>query len=121
MGVTAAPEPGKRVNTEVFGRERELGRVRALLAMAGGQGGVLLVRGGPGTGKSSILKLAVLAAEAQRMRVLALNGIPPESGLPFAGVHRLVQPFTGRLSELPGPQRDAVRAAFGLAATARCS
>jgi DNA-binding CsgD family transcriptional regulator len=104
---------------QLFGRERELARIQALLAMDGGRGGVLLVRGGPGEGKSSLLEWAVSAAGEQRLQVLAVEGVPLEAGLPFAGAHRLVQPFLGRLGQLPAPQRDAVRAAFGMAAAAR--
>ncbi|HEY0933364.1 MAG TPA: AAA family ATPase [Trebonia sp.] len=113
------PEPGQRANDELFGREHELGRVRALLAGSGTQGGVLLLRGGPGTGKSSLLKSAVAAARTRRRRVVAVNGVRPEADLPFAGLHRLIQPFLDRLGQLAEPQRDAVRAAFGLSATAR--
>ena len=35
--------------------------------------------------------------------------------LAFAGLHQLCGPMLDRLERLPGPQRDALRVAFGLA------
>src|SRR5260221_14232967 len=34
--------------------------------------------------------------------------------LAFAGLHQLCVPMLGRLDQLPGPQRDALAAAFGM-------
>jgi hypothetical protein len=34
--------------------------------------------------------------------------------LDFAGLHQLCAPMLEQLQDLPGPQRDALRAAFGL-------
>src|SRR5262249_42824379 len=42
--------------------------------------------------------------------------VQAEMGLGFAGVHRLLVPFLGGLAGLPGPQRQALGAAFGLVA-----
>jgi hypothetical protein len=33
--------------------------------------------------------------------------------LAFAGLHQLLAPMLDRLERLPGPQRDALRTAFG--------
>ena len=104
---------------DLFGRERELDQVRGLLDGAAGQGGALLVRGGAGLGKSRLLQSVVAAATQRRMRVLTLSGVRLEAGFPFAGLHRLVQPFLDQLGELPERQRDAVRAAFGLTGVTR--
>ena len=38
--------------------------------------------------------------------------------LGFAGLHQLLIPFLGGVDRLPGPQRDALSAAFGLVAGA---
>jgi DNA-binding CsgD family transcriptional regulator len=101
---------------ELFGREREFGLARALLDGAMGRGSALLVCGGAGLGKSSLLKSVASQACAQQMRVQAIKGIQFEADLPFAGLHRLLQPFLDRLGALPARQADAVRSAFGLAA-----
>ena len=36
--------------------------------------------------------------------------------LAFAGLHQLCAPMLDRLDRLPGPQRDALRTAFGISA-----
>jgi DNA-binding CsgD family transcriptional regulator/tetratricopeptide (TPR) repeat protein len=99
---------------DLFGRDRELERVTGLLDGAASHGGALLVRGHAGLGKTRLLQSAVSAATRRRMRVLTISGVQLEADLPFAGLHQLVQPFLNQLGELPAPQRDAVRAAFGL-------
>src|SRR5262245_10257075 len=44
------------------------------------------------------------------------SGVESEMELPFATLHQLCAPMLDRLETLPEPQRDAARAAFGLAA-----
>ncbi len=41
-------------------------------------------------------------------------GVESEAHLPFAGLHQLLHPIMGQADELPGPQRDALMAAFGM-------
>ena len=43
-------------------------------------------------------------------------GVESEMELAFAGLHQLCVPLLDRLDRLPGPQRDALRTVFGLAA-----
>ena len=43
-------------------------------------------------------------------------GVQAEMELAFAGLHQLCAPMLDRLERLPGPQRDALGSAFGLAA-----
>ncbi len=47
--------------------------------------------------------------------MLTVTGVPSETNLPFAGLYELLQPIVERTERLPGPQQDALRAAFGLA------
>jgi hypothetical protein len=81
-----------------------------------GLSGVLVVRGDPGVGKTSLLEYAASAAAG--FRVARVRGVESEMDLAFAGVHRLLVPFLPRVAELPPPQRDAMEAAFGLARSA---
>ena len=99
----------------MFGRERELARLHAFLASAsaGEPGAGLLVRGDAGIGKSTLLDWARRAATHRGTCVLSTSGVPSEMALPFAGLHQLLRPIIDNLAALPGPQRDAVLAAFG--------
>ncbi|WBQ05471.1 helix-turn-helix transcriptional regulator [Kribbella sp. CA-293567] len=87
------------------GRDQERATVQELLAASrAGQGSALVITGGSGTGKSSLLKAAPTAG----FRVLTAQGVPAESALEPAGLHRLLQPLTDRLPE-------SLRLATGLA------
>ncbi|MCG5219052.1 LuxR C-terminal-related transcriptional regulator [Streptosporangium sp. KLBMP 9127] len=79
-----------------------------------GCGGAVVLRGEAGTGKTALLDAA--AARGEAMRVLRTSGVESESDLAFAALHQLLWPVSGLLDALPGPQRDAVRAALGHAA-----
>jgi DNA-binding CsgD family transcriptional regulator len=74
--------------------------------------GVLVIRGEPGIGKSALLDYAV--ERAGDMRVLRGVGIEYESELAFAALHGILRPVLDRLDDLPEPQADALRVAFGI-------
>lgn len=78
----------------------------------------LLLRGEPGLGKSALLAAAGASAQAAGVAVLTAAGAPSEAGIPFAGLHHLLQPVLDRASELPGAQREALEGAFGLSGDA---
>src|SRR3954454_12790812 len=86
--------------------DRQLQRVRA------GQSSVLVVRGEAGVGKTALLDY--VAEEASGCRIARIAGVESEMELAFAGLHQLCAPMLDRLDGLPGPQRNALRAAFGL-------
>ncbi|MFE0462614.1 AAA family ATPase [Kitasatospora sp. NPDC058965] len=99
----------------LYGRAREQAAVAALLERAvEGRSGVLVLRGEPGIGKSALLEEAAARAGG-RFRVLRAGGVESEADLPFAGLHLLLAPALAKLPALPGPQRRALEAAFGLA------
>ncbi|MBN6050612.1 AAA family ATPase [Nonomuraea sp. RK-328] len=110
----------------LYGRAAETAAITDLLASAAaGEGGALVLRGEAGVGKSALLSLAASLArpsspegvsEGRAMRVLRADGVEPEADLAFAALHQLLRPVTGLLEALPGPQRDAVAGALGLAA-----
>jgi DNA-binding CsgD family transcriptional regulator len=77
-----------------------------------GQGGVLVVRGEAGIGKTALLDYAI--ESAGDLRVLRAVGVEAEMELPFAALHQLCGPLRDRLHGLAGPQRDALATTFGL-------
>lgn len=102
----------------LFGRAREQAAVDELLDGARqGRSAALVLRGEPGIGKSALLEYAARrAAEgAGPLRLIRVTGVEYEADLPFAGLHLLLGPWLDRLAALPGPQRRALQAAFGLA------
>jgi DNA-binding CsgD family transcriptional regulator len=95
------------------GRIAERRRVETLLAEArDGRGRALVVIGEPGVGKSELL--AQVAAEADGWLVLAAEGVPAESDLPFSGLHQLLAPVLDGLDVIPAVQARALRGALGL-------
>jgi DNA-binding CsgD family transcriptional regulator len=90
----------------------ESARLDALFAdAAAGRGGVVVVRGEPGVGKSALLSDA--SSRAAGAQVLWTQGIESESPLAFAALHRLLRPVLPYLDRLPTPQARALRGAFG--------
>ena len=75
--------------------------------------GALVVRGEPGVGKTALLEYVV--ERATGCRVARAAGVQSEMELAFAGLHQLCAPMLDQLDRLPGPQSDALAAAFGVA------
>ncbi|MFJ9456577.1 ATP-binding protein [Kitasatospora sp. NPDC101447] len=99
----------------LYGREHEQSVVDGLLdAARAGRSGVLLLRGEAGIGKTALLDDAVARA-GETFRVIRAAGVEYEAELPYAGLSLLLAPGLDRLDALPGPQRRALEAAFGLA------
>ena len=84
-----------------------------LVARIPERGAALVLRGDPGIGKTALLAAASAAASSKGVSVLGTAGAQSETGLGFAGLHQLLRPVLARLDHLPGPQRDALSAAFG--------
>jgi DNA-binding CsgD family transcriptional regulator len=99
----------------LFGRELEQKYLAELMDGIRQRGGALVVRGEAGIGKSALLaEVGALTTSASR-RVLTAIGVEAEQQLPYAGLHQLLHPVRAGIDALPGPQRDALRAALGLA------
>lgn len=79
-----------------------------------GLSGVLVLRGCDGVGKTTLLDYAVDAAPG--FRKSAIVGVESEINLPYGAVHQLLIPFLPLIDDLPDPQRQALRVAFGLEA-----
>jgi DNA-binding CsgD family transcriptional regulator len=86
--------------------DRQLQRVRV------GQSSVQVLRGEPGVGKTALLDY--VAERAAGCRIARTAGVESEMELAFAALHQLCAPLLDGLDALPGPQRDALRVAFGL-------
>jgi len=114
--MTAYSGRGSRVTglTDRLGERRALDRL--VDAVRAGESRALVLRGEPGVGKSVLLDyLAEKASDAACLVTRAI-GVQSEMELAFAGLHQLCAPMLGRAERLPGPQRDALRTAFGLTA-----
>ncbi|MFJ2955050.1 AAA family ATPase [Streptomyces sp. NPDC087270] len=93
--------------SELVGRDREIGEVEAMLAAAAeGAGRVVVVSAGAGTGKSALLDAALDRARREGFMVLSARGISSERDLPFGLVSRLFEPVAGELAHVGGPFAD---------------
>lgn len=100
---------------QLRGRHSECEALDRLLEdVRGQQSRVLVLRGDAGVGKTALLDY--LAVTASGCRIARSAGVESEMELPFAGLHQLCAPMLSHLAHLPGPQRDALRTAFGLRA-----
>jgi len=89
------------------GREHELQVVAGLVGgLAKGAGGVLVVRGEAGIGKSALLTAAAGLAADSGARVLSATGIQAEARLPFAGLHQLLRPVLASARTRPVSARS---------------
>ncbi|MCD9197680.1 ATP-binding protein [Aeromicrobium wangtongii] len=101
--------------TTLLGRATESLALASLVQRASaGSGGALVVEGAPGVGKSALVAEAAASAARHGIRVITALGVESEEDVAFAGLHQLVHPLRERIDDLPGPQRDALRAAIGL-------
>ncbi|MFF0300133.1 AAA family ATPase [Streptomyces sp. NPDC004562] len=99
---------------DLVGRQRECAALDDLLAgLRDGGSRALVVRGEAGIGKSVLLEY--VAARASRVRVTWARGVEADMELPYASLHQVCAPFMEGVEELPQPQRDALRVAFGTA------
>ena len=106
---------GATTTMSFVGRAAERSRLTAVLGqLRAGLSAVLVLSGDAGIGKTQLLAWTI--DNAPDIRTLPVSGYEPETGLGFAALHRLVQPFLDDLAQLPEPQRDALATAFGLMA-----
>ena len=113
--MSAEAPPARRPGEHLLGRRREREALdRLVQAARDGSGGVLVLYGEPGVGKTALLEYAVEASPG--FRVARASGVEGEMELPFAALQNLCSPFLELLQRLPQPQRDALAVAFGLSA-----
>lgn len=95
------------------GRADECRALQDLISAAS-QGGsqVLVLRGEAGAGKTALLDYTVGLATG--FRCVRLAAIESDMELAFAGLHQLCAPLMAHLDELPTPQSNALKVAFGV-------
>jgi len=89
---------------------------RLVEAVRTGESRALVVRGDPGVGKTVLLDHVADQASGSGCQVVRATGVQSEMELAFAGLHQLCGPMLSRAEQLPVPQRDTLRTAFGVAA-----
>jgi DNA-binding CsgD family transcriptional regulator len=100
-------------STKLFGRRAECEVLDRLIgAVRAGESQSLVVVGEPGVGKTALLDYT--GARASGCRVVRAGGVQSEMELAFAGLSQLLTPMLDRLDWVPGPQRQALRTAFGI-------
>jgi DNA-binding CsgD family transcriptional regulator len=106
----------RRPERPLLDRGAERAAIDELLQTSrGGFSGVLVLRGrAPGVGKTTLTGCAIEAASG--FQVTAITGVESEINLDYGAVHQLLVPFLPMISDLPGPQRQAIAVAFGLEA-----
>jgi DNA-binding CsgD family transcriptional regulator len=117
--MNALPAPAGSATTPatepLVGRRSEREAVDRLLEAAReGHGGVLVVHGEPGVGKTALLEYAVETARS--FRVARAVGVEGEMQLAYAALQQLASPSLELRERLPEPQREALAVAFGLSA-----
>ena len=112
--LTAGDERAVSPSRVLFGRRSECDVLDGLVAQVrAGCSGALVLRGEAGVGKTALLEY--VAGRARGCRLARVTGVQSEMELAFAGLHQLCAPILSRAECLPVPQREALRAAFGLA------
>ncbi|AQA03713.1 hypothetical protein BVC93_16225 [Mycobacterium sp. MS1601] len=97
----------------LLGRHREQQTLIDLLDGARtGRSGVLVVRGEPGIGKTTLLN--DVSERASDFEVVRITGAESELDLTWSGLEQLCSALHGSLFKLPSPQRRAMQAAVGL-------
>jgi DNA-binding CsgD family transcriptional regulator len=110
-----AGSAAKSVTAQLVGRRSEREALDRLLETARqGHGGVLVVHGDPGLGKTALLEYAVETARS--FRVARAVGVEGEMELAYAALQQLASPSLELRERLPDPQRQALAVAFGLSA-----
>src|SRR5262249_35376222 len=95
---------------ELLERERELAAIDGLMA----EGGVLVVEGGAGIGKTALLEAAAARAAAAGRHVLRARGSELEGDFPFAVVRRLFERRPAGAA--PAERRELLAGAAAVAA-----
>lgn len=99
----------------LIGRGRERTRLHQVLAVtASGRSAAIVVRGGPGTGKTALIDH--VANNAAGHSVVRVRAVAEEAGLPYSALHLLCLAVRTELALLKPHHREALDAAVGLRA-----
>jgi DNA-binding CsgD family transcriptional regulator len=105
---------------DVWGRDTELAQIDRWLRAGtraadepAAPGGVLVIEGEPGIGKTTLWGEAVRRARLAGCQVLSCRPVPSDGGLPYVGLSDLVRPVpAGTFGCLPAPQRRPLEVAL---------
>src|SRR4051794_4785989 len=113
MNPVEVPEPRAGKQTGLVGRRDEQQMLDRLLDGArSGRGGVLVLRGEAGVGKTALLDY--LAERASGCELARATGVQADMELAFSALQQTFASMLGPLERLPDPQREALAVAFGL-------
>jgi len=101
----------RAVQTELIGRESELGAVHTFLDGSGGSR-ALVVAGEPGIGKTALWSAAIDAAAERGYRVLSARASDAEAQMSFAALVDLLDGVDLGGLGLPAPQLHALQVAL---------
>nr|WP_281371672.1 BTAD domain-containing putative transcriptional regulator [Petropleomorpha daqingensis] len=114
------PAPAAPPRDDLTDRDREVAAIRtALDALADGEGGLLLVEGPAGIGKTRLLTESRRMAAQRSVRVLSARGSQLEKAFGYSVVRQLFEPELldpGRRTELLAGAAAAARGVFDLTA-----
>ena len=99
---------------ELFGRNADVEVVCGFVDEASVGGGALLVAGDAGVGKTALLDVAALHAEAAGTRVIRAVGAEFEAEVSFSGLTLVLHALLDGLPRLPPLHRHALSVALGL-------
>ncbi|MEV6507547.1 AAA family ATPase [Streptomyces sp. NPDC051642] len=94
----------------LLGRDRQVRVLHDLLGRLPAAGGAIALQGGPGVGKSAMLRAAAERARTAGWRLLEVAGGPDDT--PFSGLRELLRPVLGTAECLPVGQGGILRSAF---------
>ena len=94
----------------LLGRDQQMRVLRDLLGGLPAAGGAMVLRGGPGVGKSALLRAVAERARAAGWRLLEVAGGSDDT--PFSGLRALLLPVLGTAESLPVEQGEILRSAF---------
>jgi DNA-binding CsgD family transcriptional regulator len=97
----------------LVGRLEELEFLQAFVREAAVDGGTLLVSGGPGVGKTTLLDAAERYARVSGTTVLRVVATELEGELSYAALNQALYPLVDEFDELNPAQRDALQVALG--------
>ncbi|OXR40681.1 putative HTH-type transcriptional regulator [Nocardia cerradoensis] len=97
----------------LVGRESELKYLDEAIAGIEERGGVVVIAGEAGIGKTALLQAVTTMATLAGVRTVTVTATEAEQQLPYAGLHQIVFPLRSGLDALPPTHAAALNAALG--------
>ncbi|WP_405878432.1 LuxR family transcriptional regulator [Streptomyces sp. NBC_01136] len=94
----------------LLGRDEQLRVLQELMGRLPDAGGAMTLQGGPGVGKSALLRAAAERARRAGWQLLEVAGRSDDT--PFSGLRALLRPVLGTADALPAGQGEILRSVF---------